>query len=151
MKDFHCRDAGMKCDFVARGESKEEILRQAGEHAQRAHHMAVTPELEKHAARAARALHPWLIAQGERQEEPAFGAPEPGDARACERERSEVVFENLGDVLGRERNMEPAGGDALESGQVAAFETSRVPTLVLPRSESGPGVDVRLRELGGRL
>ena len=47
MKDFHCRDAGMKCDFVARGESKEEILRQAGEHAQRAHHLTVTPELEK--------------------------------------------------------------------------------------------------------
>lgn len=45
MKDFHCRDAGMKCDFVARGESKDEILRQAGDHAQQAHHMAVTPEL----------------------------------------------------------------------------------------------------------
>ncbi|HEX8909928.1 MAG TPA: DUF1059 domain-containing protein [Anaeromyxobacteraceae bacterium] len=47
MKDFHCRDAGMKCDFVARGESKDEILRQAGEHAQKAHQMTISPELTK--------------------------------------------------------------------------------------------------------
>jgi predicted small metal-binding protein len=47
MKDFHCRDAGMKCDFVARGDSKDEILRQAGEHAKQAHNMSVTPELAK--------------------------------------------------------------------------------------------------------
>ncbi|GEJ57197.1 DUF1059 domain-containing protein [Anaeromyxobacter diazotrophicus] len=47
MKDFHCSDAGMKCDFVARGESKDEILRQAGQHAQQAHQMTVTPELAK--------------------------------------------------------------------------------------------------------
>ncbi len=45
MKDFHCRDAGMSCDFVARGNSEQEILDQAGQHAQQVHHMAVTPDL----------------------------------------------------------------------------------------------------------
>ncbi len=47
MKDFHCRDAGMKCDFVARGQTNDEIMRQAGEHARTAHGMSVTPELAK--------------------------------------------------------------------------------------------------------
>jgi predicted small metal-binding protein len=47
MKDFHCRDAGMNCDFVARGESKDEILRKTGEHAQKVHNMKVTPDLAK--------------------------------------------------------------------------------------------------------
>jgi predicted small metal-binding protein len=45
MKDFHCKDAGMKCDFVARGNSNQEIQKQAGEHAKQAHNMTVTPEL----------------------------------------------------------------------------------------------------------
>jgi len=45
MKDFHCRDAGMSCDFVARGNSNQEILDQVGQHAQSEHHMQVTPEL----------------------------------------------------------------------------------------------------------
>ncbi|HVO18475.1 MAG TPA: DUF1059 domain-containing protein [Anaeromyxobacter sp.] len=45
MKDFHCRDAGMSCDFVARGDSEKEILAQAGTHAQAVHHLTVTPEL----------------------------------------------------------------------------------------------------------
>ena len=47
MRDFHCRDAGIKCDFVAKGGSDDEILRQAGRHAQQVHGMTVTPELEK--------------------------------------------------------------------------------------------------------
>ena len=47
MKDFHCRDAGMKCDYVARGSSDDEILKQAGTHARQAHGMNITPELEK--------------------------------------------------------------------------------------------------------
>lgn len=46
MKDFHCKDSGMKCDYVARGNSDDEILKQAGQHAQQAHGMKVTPELE---------------------------------------------------------------------------------------------------------
>jgi len=47
MKDFHCKDAGMKCDFVARGDTNQEILRIAGEHAKQAHNLTVTPELAK--------------------------------------------------------------------------------------------------------
>jgi predicted small metal-binding protein len=47
MRDFHCVDAGMKCDFVAKGSTDDEVLRQAGSHAQQAHGMKVTPELEK--------------------------------------------------------------------------------------------------------
>ncbi len=45
MKDFHCRDAGMNCDFVARGSTDDEILAQAGRHAEQAHQMKVTPEV----------------------------------------------------------------------------------------------------------
>jgi predicted small metal-binding protein len=47
MKDFHCRDAGLDCDFVARGNDSKEILDQVGKHAQSAHKMQVTPELSK--------------------------------------------------------------------------------------------------------
>ena len=47
MRDFHCVDAGMKCDFVAKGSTDDEVVRQAGSHAQQAHGMKVTPELEK--------------------------------------------------------------------------------------------------------
>lgn len=47
MKDFHCRDAGMNCDFVARGDSNKEILDQAAQHARQAHNMNVTPDLKK--------------------------------------------------------------------------------------------------------
>jgi predicted small metal-binding protein len=47
MKDFHCRDAGMSCDFVARGDSNQEILDQVKEHARSAHQMQVTPDLSR--------------------------------------------------------------------------------------------------------
>lgn len=47
MKDFHCRDAGMSCDYVARGNSNQEILDQAAEHARQAHNMTITPELAR--------------------------------------------------------------------------------------------------------
>jgi predicted small metal-binding protein len=47
MRDFHCRDAGMKCDYVARGNTDDEVLKQAGKHAQSVHGMSVTPELEQ--------------------------------------------------------------------------------------------------------
>lgn len=46
MRDFHCRDAGMKCDFVARGQSDREVVEQASRHAQDAHGMARSAELE---------------------------------------------------------------------------------------------------------
>jgi predicted small metal-binding protein len=46
MRDFHCRDAGMSCDFVARGQSDREILDQASRHAKQSHNMTMTPDLE---------------------------------------------------------------------------------------------------------
>ena len=35
MRDFHCSDAGMQCDFVAKGATDDEVLKQAGAHAQK--------------------------------------------------------------------------------------------------------------------
>jgi predicted small metal-binding protein len=47
MKDFHCRDVGGSCDFVARGQNSDEILKQVAKHAESAHQMKVTPDLTK--------------------------------------------------------------------------------------------------------
>jgi predicted small metal-binding protein len=47
MKDFHCKDVGGSCDFVARGNSNNEILDQVKTHAQNEHKMQVTPDLQK--------------------------------------------------------------------------------------------------------
>jgi predicted small metal-binding protein len=47
MKDFHCKDVGGSCDFVARGNSNNEILDQVKMHAQNEHKMQVTPDLQK--------------------------------------------------------------------------------------------------------
>ena len=47
MKDFHCKDTGASSDFVARGNSNQEILDQVGKHAQSAHNMQVTPDLTR--------------------------------------------------------------------------------------------------------
>ncbi len=46
MKDMHCRDSGMQCDFVARGNTDQEILDQAGRHAKDVHGMTLSPDLE---------------------------------------------------------------------------------------------------------
>ncbi len=47
MKDFHCRDAGLDCDFVAKGNDNKEIMSQVATHATNEHKMQVTPELAK--------------------------------------------------------------------------------------------------------
>ena len=38
-KVLKCRDVGMDCDFVARGKTEEEILKQAAKHAGTVHGM----------------------------------------------------------------------------------------------------------------
>ncbi len=38
-----CRDAGVDCDFVARGATEEDIPKQATEHAKKDHGMAEIP------------------------------------------------------------------------------------------------------------
>lgn len=45
MKLVRCRDHGFDCDFQARAETDEEVLRLTAEHAQHVHHLDVTPEL----------------------------------------------------------------------------------------------------------
>ena len=50
-----CRDVGPDCDFVARGESDEEVMRQVAEHADTAHGIKdVPPELAEKARAAIR-------------------------------------------------------------------------------------------------
>ena len=45
-KVMHCNDVVGNCDFVARGNSEQEILHQASEHARSAHQVnEVTPEM----------------------------------------------------------------------------------------------------------
>jgi len=45
-KVLRCADVVGSCDFVARGDSDEDILRQASEHARSVHNLnAITPEV----------------------------------------------------------------------------------------------------------
>ncbi len=43
MKTMSCREVGMDCDFVAKGESEQEIMQQAAEHARTDHGMTEIP------------------------------------------------------------------------------------------------------------
>ncbi len=46
MKTVKCRDVGVDCDFEARGQTDQEVLRDAAEHARSAHGMKeIPPEL----------------------------------------------------------------------------------------------------------
>ncbi len=42
-KMVSCKDAGVDCDFVMRGETAEDVLQQAAEHARTVHNMAEIP------------------------------------------------------------------------------------------------------------
>ena len=45
-KVMHCNEVVGNCDFVAKGDSEQEILQQAAEHARTAHQVSeVTPEM----------------------------------------------------------------------------------------------------------
>ena len=43
-KVVSCRDIGMDCDFVARGQSEDEILAKCAEHARTDHGMSEIPD-----------------------------------------------------------------------------------------------------------
>ncbi len=43
-KVVSCRDVGMDCDFVARGQSEDEILAKCAEHARTDHGMSDIPD-----------------------------------------------------------------------------------------------------------
>jgi len=42
-KTVNCRDVGVDCDFVAHGETDQEVLQQCAEHARTAHGMSEIP------------------------------------------------------------------------------------------------------------
>ena len=42
-KTVSCRDVGSDCDFVARGNNEEEIMRQVADHARTDHNMSEVP------------------------------------------------------------------------------------------------------------
>jgi predicted small metal-binding protein len=46
MRDFHCRDLDLNCEFVAKGEEPDEVLEETERHVRDVHRMAVTEELE---------------------------------------------------------------------------------------------------------
>jgi predicted small metal-binding protein len=43
-KVLRCREVGMDCDFEARGETENEVLAQAADHAHRDHGMTEIPD-----------------------------------------------------------------------------------------------------------
>ena len=46
MKEIRCRDAGVDCDFVARAENFDELMKKVKEHAQKQHgYKDIPPEL----------------------------------------------------------------------------------------------------------
>ena len=42
-KTVSCRDVGVDCDFVAKGETEQDILQQCAEHARKDHGMTEIP------------------------------------------------------------------------------------------------------------
>jgi predicted small metal-binding protein len=52
MKELRCRDVGNDCDEVIRGESEEEVMRRATEHARREHHQDSISEQQSRQMRA---------------------------------------------------------------------------------------------------
>ena len=42
-KQLRCRDVGLNCDFEARGDTVEEVLQQASEHARSVHQITDMP------------------------------------------------------------------------------------------------------------
>jgi predicted small metal-binding protein len=50
MKALTCRDAGFDCSAVIKGDTEDEIMQKAGEHARSVHNMKpedMTPELQQ--------------------------------------------------------------------------------------------------------
>jgi predicted small metal-binding protein len=45
MYELRCKDVGFDCPGVVCGATKEDVLKQAAEHASKVHNMEVTPEL----------------------------------------------------------------------------------------------------------
>ena len=41
-RELHCSDAGMRCDFVAKGETDDEVMSEAAQHVMKDHAVAVS-------------------------------------------------------------------------------------------------------------
>ena len=50
MKTINCREAGFDCDYIVKGETEEEVMRNGAEHAMKDHGMKeedITPEMKQ--------------------------------------------------------------------------------------------------------
>jgi predicted small metal-binding protein len=50
MKTIRCREAGFDCDYVVKGETEEEVMKNGAEHAIKEHNMKeedITPEFKE--------------------------------------------------------------------------------------------------------
>jgi predicted small metal-binding protein len=50
MKSISCREAGFDCDYVVKGETEEEVMKNGAEHVQKAHGIKeedMTPEMKQ--------------------------------------------------------------------------------------------------------
>ena len=50
MKSINCREAGFDCDYIVKGETEEEVLKNGMEHAKKDHNMTeedITPEMKE--------------------------------------------------------------------------------------------------------
>ncbi|MGY1773244.1 DUF1059 domain-containing protein [Blastococcus sp. SYSU D00813] len=45
MQELRCRDAGFDCEAVVRAETVDDVLAEAGPHAEQVHGLEVTPEV----------------------------------------------------------------------------------------------------------
>jgi predicted small metal-binding protein len=50
MKTINCREAGFDCDYIVRGETEEEVMKNGAEHVMKDHGMKeedITPEMKQ--------------------------------------------------------------------------------------------------------
>jgi predicted small metal-binding protein len=50
MKTITCREAGFECDYVVKGETEDEVMQRAAEHAMKVHGLKeddITPEFKE--------------------------------------------------------------------------------------------------------
>lgn len=58
-KELRCEDLGIKCSHVMKGATDEEVLKQAEDHAQKAHHLGKIDEQMRAKVKAAIRLSPF--------------------------------------------------------------------------------------------
>ena len=61
MKTLSCREAGFDCDYVVKGETEEEVMKNGGEHAMKVHGMKTRRNNFRNETEIKRAYSPLLI------------------------------------------------------------------------------------------